>query len=72
MEFQGDRKQSLAMSLDDKPELLYKEPLKGHAQCLLGRKANISTKVIADYLLHEAPEFRRLSELRRKVKPIEF
>ncbi|PKY07467.1 FtsJ-like methyltransferase family protein [Aspergillus campestris IBT 28561] len=53
------------MGVDNTSELMLHGALDGDETSLRDCRAQRPTKVISEYLFHEAPEFRRLSELRQ-------
>lgn len=66
-ELQGTRTHAFTMDVDLKSDPMPHGAWDGDAPSLHDCRAQRPTKVISEYLIHEVPEFRRLSELRKKV-----
>lgn len=64
---QGTRTYAFTMDVDNKSDPMLHGAWDGDAPGLHDCRAQRPTRVISEYLLQEVPEFRRLSELRKKV-----
>lgn len=66
-ELQETQTHGSTMGVDSTSELMLHGALDGDATSLCDRRPQRPARVISEYLGNEAPEFRRLSELRQIV-----
>lgn len=67
-ELQENRTHATAVDIDNTSEKISHQALNEEAPSLHDCKAQKPARTILEYLLDEVPEFRRLSDLRKKVR----